>query len=204
MLEIFSSDSKVFVGLNAEAPLRVLQAVLDRASCIGHNVRSIHRLEQEFIEREMRKSLRRRVFLRIYQLEFIPFENHQLARGFRADANPVDSRRRRNRAVGFNCYLESAYVQGVSQFSIDLKQRLSAGQNAEAVTFAAGPFLFDRNCEIVGVLISATFSAIGTDEIGIAKCADSLASITFAAGPEIAPGETAEHGCSAGVRALAL
>jgi hypothetical protein len=181
MLEIFSSNSNLFVSLNAEAPLRVLQTVLNRASSIDSNIRPIHRLEQELLECEVREPFRRRVFLWIYELEFVTGADGQFALGFWTDANPVDSRRRHNRSIGLDCDLESPRVQGRGQLSMDLKQRLSAGQYAESVGLAAAPFLFDRNREIVGVFISATFSAIGADEIGIAKPTDSSTSITFAA-----------------------
>src|ERR1700721_1604549 len=72
------SDTKGLVSLQAEPPLRMAQAIVDRARGVFDHVRSIHRLEREALEGEIDKGLRRRIFLRVNQLEFVPPPDHQV------------------------------------------------------------------------------------------------------------------------------
>src|ERR1700682_6176469 len=65
------------------------------------------------------------------------------------------------------------------------------------------PFLLDRPGEFRRRVFAA-LGAVGTDEFGVAEFADRRGAVLLAAGPQIAAGKTAEHGRTAGLRALAL
>src|SRR3954462_7490417 len=80
------SDPEGLVRLQAEPPLRMMQAVVDRAHGVFDNVRSVHRLQREPFEIKTDKAFRRGVRLRIDQLEFMPPAYHEVGAGFRADA----------------------------------------------------------------------------------------------------------------------
>jgi uncharacterized protein (TIGR00369 family) len=96
-------------------------------------------------------------------------------------------------------------MQRIDQFLIDLKHGFAAGQNdkdfAVAIARARRPA---RARQRIRRREAATADPIGSNEIGIAKLANGLCPIRFATGPEIAPGEAAEHGRPAGVRTFAL
>jgi hypothetical protein len=62
------SDTKRFVRLQTEPPLRMAQAIVDRARRVLDHVRAVHRLQREAIEGEIDKGLRRGVWLRVNQL----------------------------------------------------------------------------------------------------------------------------------------
>jgi hypothetical protein len=87
------------VGLQAELPLRVLEAILDGPPRILHDIKPVHRLQQESLESEMRECLRWPVGLRIDQLQLVAFPDRQFAIRFRADADPVSQEFRKQRAL---------------------------------------------------------------------------------------------------------
>jgi len=66
--------------LDAEAPLRIPQAVLD-ARRVSLRRRAVHRLEKKASERKMGVTLRRRVGLWKHQLEFVACDHRQFRRG---------------------------------------------------------------------------------------------------------------------------
>src|ERR1700704_6170389 len=101
------SDTKRLVRLQAEPPLRMAQAVVDRARGVLDHVRPVHRLQREALEGEVDKGLRRRIFLRIDQLELMTLPDHEVRTGFRADADPIHSRGRLDRAVGLDADFET-------------------------------------------------------------------------------------------------
>ncbi len=119
--------------LQAEPPLRMAQAIVDRARGVLDHVGSVHRLQREALEGEIGEILRRRIRLRIDQLEFMAPAHHEIGAGLRADADPVHAGGRIDRAVGLDADLEAARMQRVDQGRIDLQQRLAAGQHHVAV-----------------------------------------------------------------------
>src|SRR5215475_9466388 len=66
------SDADCLVCLDAEPPLRVAQAIVDRARGIGGHIRTVHRLQREALEGETGEVLGRRARLRVDQLQLMP------------------------------------------------------------------------------------------------------------------------------------
>src|SRR5205823_14760758 len=69
------SDTECLVCLQAEPPLRMLQAIIHRACGVFDHVRAVHRLQRKTLEVEAGKVLRRPICLRTEQFEFIPALN---------------------------------------------------------------------------------------------------------------------------------
>lgn len=183
---IFSSDAEMLVGLNAEAPFRMSQAVSDGSARVGDDVGTVHGLKQEVIERKIRKAFGWGVGLRVNQFQFVATDDFQLRARLGTDANPVDAFRRSQGAVGFDGDAETAAVKRAHKVIIHLQQRFSSCEHAETIGFAAGPFLLDRVGECIGVAVSAALGAVRSDKVGVAEGTDRGATIRFPATPEIA------------------
>src|SRR5471030_3006637 len=162
------------MGLQAQLPLRVALAGLDRQRGVEGGQRAVHRLNEEIVEVQAFVGRQVLLGLRDYDLDFIALADHQLGTHLRADADPVDAGRHRQGAVGFDGDLEAHRVHRGDQLQVQLQQRLAAGL------------------------------AVGADEVGVAELADGAGAVAFAAGPQIAAGKTAEHGGTPGMSALAL
>ncbi len=108
------------------------------------------------------------------------------------------------RAVCFDGDVETVLVDRVDQRRIELQQWLAAGEDHKAPRRVTRPSLRDGAREFACAFEAAAAGPIGADEIGIAELADGGGAVLFAAGPQIAAGETAEHGGAAGLGALAL
>src|SRR5256885_13089227 len=80
------SDTEGLVGLQAEPPLRMLQAIIHRARGVGGHVGPVHGLQRKALEGEIFERLRRRVLLRIDQLPFVSVAHHEVGARLRADA----------------------------------------------------------------------------------------------------------------------
>src|SRR6202043_2906809 len=123
------ADSQGFVGLQAQLPLRMREAIGNRARGVVGDLRPVHRLERKTANRKPGETSRRGARLRIDQLEFVARADAKLRSGFRADANPIQPRRRRDRAVGFHRDPKSPRVQRGEQRVVRLQQRLAAGEH---------------------------------------------------------------------------
>ena len=77
-----------------------------------------------------------RTHLRINQLQLVSAALHQSCASLGAHANPVQSRRRRNRSIGFHRNLKSARMQRLNQGRIHLQQRLAARANHKPLASA--------------------------------------------------------------------
>src|SRR6185295_2749553 len=198
------SDAECLVCLQAEPPLRMAQAVVDRARGVFGHVGSVHRLQRKPFEIEPRKIFRRGAGLRIHQLQFVAAAHHEASAGFRADADPVHPVGRFDRPVGLDADGEAARMQRIDEGRIDLQQRLAAGQDHVAVGIVAGPLPGDDFGELVRRSVAAAQRAVGADKVGIAELAGGAGAILFAAAPEVAAGKTAKHRRAAGMRAFAL
>src|SRR5258707_5190870 len=133
------SDTECLVCLQAESPLRMLQAIFHRARGIFDHIRAVHRLQRKTFEIEIDKILGRGLGLRVDELQFMPAPDQKLGAGFRAYANPVHAVRRNNRSVGLDADRKSACMQRIDQGDVHLQQRLAAGQHHIAVGILAGP-----------------------------------------------------------------
>src|SRR5579871_1187752 len=96
------SDADCLVCLKAEPPLRVAQAIIDRARGVGGHIRTVHRLKREALEGEAGEIFRRCTSLRVDKLQFMPAPQDELGAGLRADADPVEARGRIDGAVGLD------------------------------------------------------------------------------------------------------
>jgi hypothetical protein len=198
------SDAECFVRLQAKPPLRMAQAVIDRARGVLDHIRSVHRLQRETLEIEIGKGLGRGIRLRINQLEFMTSPYHEIGAGFRADANPVHAVGRLDRAVGLDADFEAPHVQRLDQGRIHLQQRFAAGQHHVAVGALSGPLRGDAIRKLLGRGVAAAERAVGPDKIGVAKTARRGVAILLAPAPEIAAREPAKHCRAAGMCAFAL
>src|SRR6476660_9241141 len=109
------SDAECLVCLQAESPLRMAQAVVDRARGVFDHIGAVHRLQRKTFEIEPRKFFRRRAFLRIDQLQFVAAAHDQPGAGFRADADPVQPVGRFDRPVGLDADGEAARMQRIDE-----------------------------------------------------------------------------------------
>src|SRR5258706_1330793 len=102
-----SPDPDELVGLQTQSPLGMLQTIPGGGRGIGGAIRIVHRLQEEIAEILSRETLRRRTGLWIDQLPFIATHQFLFGLGPVTDAYPVNARRRKQGAVGFNTDLET-------------------------------------------------------------------------------------------------
>src|SRR3954464_6023823 len=114
------SDAEGLVCLQAEPPLRMAQAVVDRARGVFDQFGPVHRLQRKAFEIEPRQIFRRGPCLRIHQLQFVAAADHQSGAGLRADADPVHPVGRFDRPVGLDTDGEAARMQRFDEGGIDL------------------------------------------------------------------------------------
>src|SRR5205807_5205138 len=77
------------VRLNAQAPAWVTQAVVDSELGVACRFGSVHWLQKEMLEIQPLEFLRRRVVLRIHQLELVSVCLHEGRAGLRTHADPI-------------------------------------------------------------------------------------------------------------------
>ena len=119
--------------LQAQAPTRVRQTIAQRGLRVGIAAGAIHRLQKEVTEGERLEGGRINAGLRVDQLELVAGVLFELCAGLGADADPVETGRRGDSAVGFNGNLKATCVKSVDKRSIELEQRLTTGANDESV-----------------------------------------------------------------------
>src|SRR4029079_4418727 len=159
------TDAECLVRLQAEPPLRMPQAIVDRPRGVLDDIRPIHRLQRETLEGERFEILRCRTWLRIDQFQLMAPAHHEIGSGFRADANPVHARGRIDGAVGLDADLEAARMQRIDEGRVHLQQRLAAGQHDVAVLVGAGPLRCDGVGEFSGRGIAAAGRAAGAAKV---------------------------------------
>src|SRR5262245_16037909 len=94
--------------LNAQAPARMLKAVSNRERRVFFQLGAIHRLQRKALECQGFECLRRSIRLREHQLKLVAGFYPENGTGLGTDANPVETVRRLDGAVGFNGYGKSA------------------------------------------------------------------------------------------------
>src|SRR5471030_426635 len=193
------------MGLQAQLPLRVAFARLDRQRGVEGGQRAVHRLDEEIVEVQAFVGRQVLLGLRDYDLDFIALADHQLGTHLRADADPVDAGRHRQGAVGFDGDLEAHRVHRGDQLQVQLQQRLAAGEDhVFAGRVSVRPQRVDGRRQRFGRGELAAALAVGADEVGVAELADGAGAVAFTAGPQVAAGKAAEHGGTPGMGALAL
>src|SRR5579872_7125198 len=135
------------------------------------------------IEGKTGEPLGRRIRLRKDQFQFIAAGNFEACARLRADANPIDARRRRQRTVGLDRDPKAAIMQRADESLVELEQWLSAREHAQPALVAADPLGFDRAGEFISIAVTAAFGAVGADEIGVAETANRGRAISLAARP---------------------
>ena len=98
------------MGLNAQAPTRVAQTIVDSQLGVALRFGTIHRLQKEMPEIELLKFLGRGVLLRINELELAAGDLHEGGARLWTDTDPVERRRRRTSPVGLHGHLEVTRV----------------------------------------------------------------------------------------------
>src|SRR5205823_13279434 len=93
-----SADAHQLVRLETEAPTGMRQAVAHRELGVAGPVRPVHRLEEPVPEVEVFEALGREALLGEHQLQLIAASQHQLHSRLGADAYPIDTGWRRQRA----------------------------------------------------------------------------------------------------------
>src|SRR5471032_2974548 len=193
------------MGLQAQLPLRVAFARLDRQRGVEFGQRAVHRLDEEIVEVQALIGSQVLIGLRDHDLDFVALLDHQIGAHLRADADPVDAGRHRQRAVGFDGDLETDGVHRGDQFKIQLQQRFAAREDdVFAGRVSAWPQRVDSRRQRLGRGELAAALAVGADEVGVAELADGAGAVAFTAGPQVAAGKAAEHGGTPGMGALAL
>src|SRR5437899_2257464 len=89
-----SANSKHLVRLQAQPPGRMPQAIVHRLRHVAGEVRTVHRLQGKALESKAGEIFRRRLRLRIDELQFVTGPDTQIGAGLGADAEPVETRRR--------------------------------------------------------------------------------------------------------------
>src|SRR5829696_8959533 len=134
-----SANFEQLVSLQAEAPARVLEAVLKGGLHVPPRLGGVSRvegLEHEVLEVELDEALRLggRMALRIDELELVAPGEHERRIGLRAHADVVDAGGRQPGAVGLDGDFEASRVQCVDGIRIELEQRLAPGADHQRAT----------------------------------------------------------------------
>ncbi len=95
-------------------------------------------------------------------------------------------------------------MQSVDEGCVDLKHGLAAGQHGETPLPPLAPERGEMRRERRRVSETAAALGVHADEIRIAEAALRRGAVGLPAAPQIAAGETAEHGRAARMTALAL
>src|SRR3954451_24461637 len=179
--------------LQRQAPFRPLHRQLDRRLDGLVAPIAVHRLDEKVIELPVLERCRIDSLLRPHKLQFVAAPLDDLGSRLRADANPVDSRRRRKRSVGLYCNSEIPAMQRIDELAIELKHRLPAGDHDQALLVLLAPKRLDMAGKRVGARELAAALAIRSDEVRIAEAALRAGPVSLAPRPQIAPGEAQKH-----------
>jgi len=165
-----SWDADELVGLQAKAPLGMIEAEPDGQVGIRGPIWPVHRLQKEVGEFKLLKLERIGICLRKDKLQFIAGCLHQGGSGLGAYADPVDACGSGQSPVGFDGNLEVAGVQGVDERAVDLQQGLAAGADDESARFrCAAPFFGDGVGEVIGGGELSSAGPVHIDKIGVAE-----------------------------------
>ncbi len=155
------------------------------------------------LEGERLEGRRRRVGLRINELELVALFHFERAFRLGAHAHPIDPGGELERAVGLDRDQKAARVQRGYELRVHLERGLAAGEHGPRVS-RGRPLAPDRVGERVRGGVFAAARAVGADEIRVAELARGARAVLFVPRPQIAAGEAAEHRRPPGVHAFAL
>src|SRR6266851_1788427 len=195
------------MGLQAQLPLRMGQAVLHREPGVLLTLGPVHRLQAQAREVQALEQAGVSVFLREDELELITTDQFQRRTCLRADAYPVQPLRGVLGAVSLNRHLEPGRMQSPDRSLVKLQERLTAGAHHEPAGTRLrlpGPGSGDRAGQVRGGGEPAPTRPVSAGEIGVAELAYRTGAVFLPAGPQVATGEPAEHRRSASMRAFTL
>jgi hypothetical protein len=175
------------VELEANPPTRMTKAVAEGLLGVLVNLQPIHGLQDEGAEIKMLEVSWSEPLLGVDKLQFVAVIYHDGSASLRADADPVDTWRNRNGAVGLESDLEPGLVKSIDERNVELEQGLAPGANRQGAPFIHGPETTNCCRQIGGRLISPTHRPIDANEIGVAPpgaSAMSMATIFFTTRPE--------------------
>ena len=121
------------MSLEAQSPLRVIQAVLDRRLGVLRLLRTIHGLQEKMLEAQALKELGPSLQLGEYQLELVTTHLVERRVGFWAYTNPIDTGRCFDGSVRFNGDSKPLLVQCLYRRIVQLKQRFATRANDESM-----------------------------------------------------------------------
>jgi hypothetical protein len=134
LFEYFHSrDPEVLMGLKAETPAWVFEAVLNRQGSVGIPSGAVHRLQEEVLEIELLDLAGAKERLGKNELELVAAVQDEVRTCFGAYADPVDVARRFARTICFYRDLEITFVKGFDEFVIELEQGFTTRAYDEAV-----------------------------------------------------------------------
>src|SRR6266404_2127909 len=117
--------------LEAEPPFWSGETELDRVTSVAFELRTIHRLDREMLEREVLELDRIQSVLGNHDLQLVAPSKLERRACLGTYADPVEASRRVNGPVRFHGDLEAALVESLDQRRIELKQRFATGTDDE-------------------------------------------------------------------------
>ena len=192
------------VGLQAQAPLGMREAVAQCECRVLRRSVALHWLQRKVGEIEPRKSFGKRIGLGKDELELVTRGELEGGTCLRAHANPVDSGRGSLRAVCLHRHFEAGGVQRDDGVEVELQQGFTP--RADYIRSPA-PVTRPTAAHHLGQLRGAVEAAAvrpHPHEIGIAKGAHGAVPIGFATAPQIAAGEATEDRRPSGVNSFTL
>ena len=163
------------MGLQAELPAWVSKAVLQRQLGIALPLRTIHRLQKKLLKIEWGKEFWFSTGLGKNKFQFAATPEGEGRASLGTDTDPIDTRRRKERAICLNRNLEAFCVQGVNKRDIKLEQGFTACTHHKRNT-GRGPLGrpsgSDSPSEVASGYETPASSAVRSNEIGIAELTD--------------------------------
>lgn len=193
------------MGLETQAPLRAFEAVLDSSGRVLSDVWSVHGRESETTEVQLLELFRFPSVLWVDEFELVAGIEFQRCANLGADADPVKPGRGGLCAVRFHGNVEAPGVKGLHEVDIELKQGFATSADDHSMLPAGlGPRIVDGFGQRGSVAEAPASRTVRADEIGVTEGTDGASAVFLATCPEIATGESAKNGGSAGVKPLAL
>jgi len=193
------------MGLQAQLPLRVALAGLDRQAGVELGQRAVHGLHEEILEVQLLVDRQILVGLRDHDLDFAALLTTSSEPIFGlTQIQSTPSGTGRVPLVSIAMVKPTACMASISGLS-----SCSSGSPAGEHHILAGGISFrpqrvDGRGQFLGRLELAAAFAVGADKVGVAELANGAGAVAFAAGPQVAAGKAAEHGGAAGLGAFAL
>jgi len=182
------------VGLEAETPDRIVEAVSDGRLGVPIALGTIHRLQEEVAEIQIFECRWVDAILGENDFQFVATLKDQWHPSLRTHAEPINSRRRWLRAVRLDSDSEAHIMESVHKIVVHLEKGLSSCTDNERTGTAIplGPLLVDCCGEFFGAIEPTATRAVNSNEVRVTEATRRRSTITLQACPEIAASEAAE------------